>query len=346
MKTHTRLGHAIVSAAERPLEASWILHHHERMDGSGYPDGLRGDQIPLESRIILVADAFEAITADRPYRRLPPGGRGHGRARALRRQPVRPRLRGRAGAGDDAGRARPGGVAAADATGRALPGTVPVPGTRTPGAWHPQVPGTHAARPGVPAPAAVRRRQYRPPMGRTQGELYARIDGELSWSEPQLPERERTKHVHRLHPYLGKFPPQLAEVLLRRRFAPGALIYDPFAGSGTTLVEATVLGMPALGCDVSAFNCLLAEVKSARPDLAAAAAELERALALPPLERAGRRAWLRELVRAAGAVRAVRLPVGDRRLVAAGARSRWCCRGRPARPGACPTTRLTRRGGR
>jgi diguanylate cyclase (GGDEF)-like protein len=68
MKTHTRLGHAIVSAAERPQEAEWILHHHERVDGSGYPDGLIGDQIPLESRIILVADAFEAITADRPYR--------------------------------------------------------------------------------------------------------------------------------------------------------------------------------------------------------------------------------------------------------------------------------------
>ena len=68
MKTHTRLGHAIVSAAERPDEAGWILHHHERIDGSGYPLGLVGDQIPLESRIILVADAFEAITADRPYR--------------------------------------------------------------------------------------------------------------------------------------------------------------------------------------------------------------------------------------------------------------------------------------
>jgi len=130
-------------------------------------------------------------------------------------------------------------------------------------------------------------------MGRTQGELYARIDGELSWSESQLPERERTKHVHRLHPYLGKFPPQLAEVLLRRRFAPGALIYDPFAGSGTTLVEATVLGMPALGCDVSAFNCLLAGLKSAPPDVAAAASELERALALPPVERPAS-PWLAE----------------------------------------------------
>ncbi len=68
MKTHTRLGHAIVTAAERPIEAKWILHHHERVDGQGYPDGLAGEDIPFESRVILVADAFEAITADRPYR--------------------------------------------------------------------------------------------------------------------------------------------------------------------------------------------------------------------------------------------------------------------------------------
>ena len=120
--------------------------------------------------------------------------------------------------------------------------------------------------------------------GRTQAELYAHIDSELSWSEADLPERERTKHVHRLHPYLGKYPPQLVEVLLRRRFAAGALIYDPFAGSGTTLVEASVLGMHAVGCDVSAFNCLLCEVKSSRPDVDAAETELARALAMPPAE--------------------------------------------------------------
>jgi HD-GYP domain-containing protein (c-di-GMP phosphodiesterase class II) len=44
------------------------LHHHEHWDGSGYPDGLAAEAIPLGARIILVADAFEAITADRPYR--------------------------------------------------------------------------------------------------------------------------------------------------------------------------------------------------------------------------------------------------------------------------------------
>jgi diguanylate cyclase (GGDEF)-like protein len=69
MKTHSPLGHSIVSGAGLAEEARWILHHHERLDGHGYPHGLRGDEIPLESRIILVADAFEAMTSDRPYRR-------------------------------------------------------------------------------------------------------------------------------------------------------------------------------------------------------------------------------------------------------------------------------------
>jgi diguanylate cyclase (GGDEF)-like protein/putative nucleotidyltransferase with HDIG domain len=69
MDTHTTIGHNIVTATDLQEEADWILHHHERWDGQGSPDGLRGEEIPLESRIILVADAFEAMTADRPYRR-------------------------------------------------------------------------------------------------------------------------------------------------------------------------------------------------------------------------------------------------------------------------------------
>ncbi len=50
-------------------EARWVRHHHERIDGRGYPDRLDGSAIPVESRIIFVADAFEAMTSDRPYRR-------------------------------------------------------------------------------------------------------------------------------------------------------------------------------------------------------------------------------------------------------------------------------------
>jgi HD-GYP domain-containing protein (c-di-GMP phosphodiesterase class II) len=72
MRDHVRIGRSIVASAELEEEASWVLHHHEHFDGSGYPDGLRGDEIPLESRIILVADAFEAMTADRPYRAARP----------------------------------------------------------------------------------------------------------------------------------------------------------------------------------------------------------------------------------------------------------------------------------
>jgi hypothetical protein len=98
---------------------------------------------------------------------------------------------------------------------------------------------------------------------RTQAALYAEIDLELSWSEAELPERERTKHVHRLHPYLGKYVPQLVEVFLRRYGHPERLVWDPFAGSGTTLVEANAFGAPAAGCDISAFNCLLGRVKTA-----------------------------------------------------------------------------------
>jgi len=67
MREHVQIGHTIVAAAELEDEAHWVLHHHEHVDGTGYPDGLRGDEIPLESRIILVADAFEAMTAPRPY---------------------------------------------------------------------------------------------------------------------------------------------------------------------------------------------------------------------------------------------------------------------------------------
>jgi hypothetical protein len=98
--------------------------------------------------------------------------------------------------------------------------------------------------------------------GRTQEALYSEIDLELSWSEDELPQVERTKHVHSLHPYLGKFIPQLVEVFLHRYFRPGDCVYDPFVGSGTTLVEANAFGVAAVGCDISAFNCLLSRVKT------------------------------------------------------------------------------------
>ena len=105
-------------------------------------------------------------------------------------------------------------------------------------------------------------------MAPTQAALYRDLsdDLHLSWSEQELPERERTKHVHRLHPYLGKFVPQLVEALLGRYVRPGGRVLDPFAGSGTTLVQCLESGYDAVGVDVAAFNCLLMRVKTARHD--------------------------------------------------------------------------------
>jgi hypothetical protein len=108
----------------------------------------------------------------------------------------------------------------------------------------------------------------------TQDELYATLDVELSWSETALPEHVRTKHVHRLHPYHGKFIPQLVEVLLERYFTRGAHVLDPFAGSGTTLVQALESGLDATGVELAAFNCLLIGAKTAEYDLGAVRAEL------------------------------------------------------------------------
>jgi diguanylate cyclase (GGDEF)-like protein len=69
IKTHPELGERIIAPIERLHDVGPIIRHcHERWDGSGYPDGLSGDEIPLESRIVFVCDAFHAMTTDRPYR--------------------------------------------------------------------------------------------------------------------------------------------------------------------------------------------------------------------------------------------------------------------------------------
>jgi diguanylate cyclase (GGDEF)-like protein len=69
IRTHPELGYSLLEGLDLDPVDRWILHHHEHWNGSGYPGGLAGAEIPLGSRIILVADAFEAMTADRPYRR-------------------------------------------------------------------------------------------------------------------------------------------------------------------------------------------------------------------------------------------------------------------------------------
>lgn len=89
----------------------------------------------------------------------------------------------------------------------------------------------------------------------------------LNWTEKDLPEKERTKHVHKLHPYLGKFIPQLVEIFLRKFFTKGQTVFDPFCGSGTTLVQANELGINAIGYDISAFNIILCRAKTQKYDL-------------------------------------------------------------------------------
>jgi len=69
VKKHPLVGYNIVKEITfLKSEASAILHHHERMDGKGYPDGIKGDEISLYAKILMVADSYDAMTTDRPYR--------------------------------------------------------------------------------------------------------------------------------------------------------------------------------------------------------------------------------------------------------------------------------------
>jgi diguanylate cyclase (GGDEF)-like protein len=69
MRRHAELGRAIIAGAGMPDIAHWVGHLHERIDGCGYPDGLSGEDIPVESRLLHVADALEAMTCPRVYRK-------------------------------------------------------------------------------------------------------------------------------------------------------------------------------------------------------------------------------------------------------------------------------------
>ena len=70
MKIHTTVGAQILSRVEFPYPVTPIVrHHHEQWDGHGYPDGLKGEQIPITARIISVVDCFDSVREDRPFRR-------------------------------------------------------------------------------------------------------------------------------------------------------------------------------------------------------------------------------------------------------------------------------------
>jgi putative two-component system response regulator len=71
IETHAEIGHQLLEGSDSAvlqLAASIALTHHERYDGTGYPHGVAGEQIPIEGRIVAIADVFDALTSDRVYR--------------------------------------------------------------------------------------------------------------------------------------------------------------------------------------------------------------------------------------------------------------------------------------
>lgn len=69
MRTHPEMGLTLLDrAGQSSREVLAVLYHHERLDGSGYPYGLKAEAIPIEARIVAVADTYDALTSDRPYR--------------------------------------------------------------------------------------------------------------------------------------------------------------------------------------------------------------------------------------------------------------------------------------
>ncbi len=103
------------------------------------------------------------------------------------------------------------------------------------------------------------------------------LGDDLNWtlSFEKLREKDTTKHVHRLHPYKGKYIPQLVEYFLDNHtdefkatsyFKPGDIVLDPFLGSGTTIIQSLELGIHSVGIDISEFNCMISSCKAAPYD--------------------------------------------------------------------------------
>lgn len=114
--------------------------------------------------------------------------------------------------------------------------------------------------------------------GRRELNWKKKLGEDLNWalSFDHLREKDTTKHVHRLHPYKGKFIPQLVQYFIddhtddfktNVHFKKGDIILDPFSGSGTTLVQASEMGIHSIGMDISHFNCMISDVKLHAYDL-------------------------------------------------------------------------------
>ncbi len=114
--------------------------------------------------------------------------------------------------------------------------------------------------------------------GKREIEWKKKLGDDLNWSLSfdNLREKDTTKHVHRLHPYKGKFIPQLVEYFIDEHidnfkqevfFKQGDIILDPFSGSGTTLVQANELGIHSVGVDISRFNTMITDIKLLDYDL-------------------------------------------------------------------------------
>ncbi len=128
---------------------------------------------------------------------------------------------------------------------------------------------------------------YKSYNGKREVSWKDKLGDDLNWalSFEQYRESETTKHVHRLHPYKGKFIPQLVEYFLDSHtdnfkkevyFKKGDIVLDPFCGSGTTLVQSNELGLNAVGIDVSAFNALISNGKVTKYNLVDVKKELDK----------------------------------------------------------------------